>query len=117
MDNVREGGYSKKELAALRDYIVVNANELAESFARDGDGWLIYEGDMNRTAAQAMQSMGEEYERLKGYYPEPKEIYFSDLLSQTYMKGYYFPFSMEANYNETMYVANKPNTICHNLPI
>ena len=113
MDNVREGGYSKKELAALRDYIVVNANELAESFARDGDGWLIYEGDMNRTAAQAMQSMGEEYERLKGYYPEPKEIYFSDLLSQTYMKGYYFPFSMEANYNETMYVANKPNTICH----
>ena len=113
MDNVREGGYSKKELAALRDYIVVNANELAESFARDGDGWLIYEGDMNRTAARAMQSMGEEYERLKGYYPEPKEIYFSDLLSQTYMKGYYFPFSMEANYNETMYVANKPNTICH----
>ena len=68
---------------------------------------------MNRTAARAMQSMGEEYERLKGYYPEPKEIYFSDLLSQTYMKGYYFPFSMEANYNETMYVANKPNTICH----
>ena len=58
MDNVREGGYSKKELAALRDYIVVNANELAESFVRDGDGWLIYEGDMNRTAARAMQSMG-----------------------------------------------------------
>lgn len=112
-DGIREGNYSRKELAALRDYIVVNANELAGSFPRDDNGWLVYEGDMKETAAQAMRSMGEEYERLKGYYPEPKEIYFSDLLSQTHMKGYYFPFSMEANYNKTMYVANKPNTICH----
>lgn len=113
MEAVRVNGYSKKELAALRDYIVVNANELAGRLPRDEEGWLIYEEDMNKVAAEAMQSMGEEYGRLKGYYPEPKEIYFSDLLSQTYMKGYYFPFSMEANYNETMYVANKPNTICH----
>ena len=29
MEAVRVNGYSKKELAALRDYIVVNANELA----------------------------------------------------------------------------------------
>lgn len=113
LDEVRTGGYSKKELAALRDYIVVNANELAGRLPRDEDGWLVYEADMNAAAAEAMSAMGEEYERLKGYYPRPKEIYFSGLLSQTYMKGYYFPFSMEANYNETMYVANKPNTICH----
>lgn len=113
MDSVREGGYSKKELAALRDYIVVNANQLAGGLLRDEDGWLIYDGEMKETAAEAMRSIGEKYGRLSGYYPEPKEIHFSELLSQTHMKGYYFPFSMEANYNETMYVANKPSTICH----
>lgn len=29
------------------------------------------------------------------------------------MMGYYFPFSMEANYNGTMYIVNKPSVICH----
>lgn len=29
--------------------------------------------------------------------------------------GYYFPFSMEANYNDLMYVVNKPATMCHEL--
>ena len=31
------------------------------------------------------------------------------------MMGYYFPFSMEANYNTTMYITNKPCTMCHEL--
>ena len=31
------------------------------------------------------------------------------------MQGYYFPFSMEANYNDVMYVMCKPATICHEL--
>ena len=32
-----------------------------------------------------------------------------------YMQGYYFPFSMEANYNDVMYLMNKPATLCHEL--
>lgn len=115
MEQVRTGGYTKEELAALRDYIVVNLNELAERMPRDENGYLIYEGDIHQTAIAAMQSMGEHYDQLQGFYPEPKEMYFSDLISQTYMMGYYFPFSMEANYNGTMYVVNKPSTICHEL--
>ena len=31
------------------------------------------------------------------------------------MQGYFFPFSMEANYNDVMYIMNKPNTFCHEL--
>ena len=31
------------------------------------------------------------------------------------MQGYYFPFSMEANYNAEMYIMNKPFTMCHEL--
>ena len=113
MEQVRSENYSKAELAVLRDYIVVNANELAEQMERDADGYLIYKGDMNQAAVEAMQQVGTDYGRLQGYYPQPKEIYFSELLSQTYRMGYYFPFSMEANYNGTMYIVNKPSVICH----
>lgn len=31
------------------------------------------------------------------------------------MLGYYFPFSMEANYNKVAYVTNLPVTMCHEL--
>lgn len=92
MEQVRSENYSKAELAVLRDYIVVNANELAEQMERDADGYLIYKGDMNQAAVEAMQQVGTDYGRLQGYYPQPKEIYFSELLSQTYRMGYYFPF-------------------------
>lgn len=115
MEQVRTGGYSKEELGRLRDFIVVNANDLAKEMRRDENGYLVYEGDMNRTAVAAMQVMGERYDQLRGFYPRPKEMRFSNLISQTYMMGYYFPFSMEANYNGTMYVVNKPSTICHEL--
>ncbi len=31
------------------------------------------------------------------------------------MQGYYFPFSMEANYNDVMHILNFPSTMCHEL--
>lgn len=115
MDQVPKDGYTRKELAAVRDFIVRNLNELAEELPRDAEGQLIYEGNLNETAIAAMHDIAGECEQLDGYYPEPKEMYFSDFISQTHMTGYYFPFSMEANYNGTMYVVNKPSTICHEL--
>ncbi len=115
MEQVRSSGYTKEELAALRDFVVVNANSLAGQMPRDAEGYLLYEGDLHQTAVAAMECMGERYDQLRGFYPQPKEMRFSNLISQTYMMGYYFPFSMEANYNKTMYVVNKPSTICHEL--
>ena len=34
-------------------------------------------------------------------------------MSQQYLTGIYFPFTLEANYNTTMYLMNAPATICH----
>lgn len=53
--------------------------------------------------------------RLKGYYSSPKALYFSEFMSQQYMAGWYFPFSLEANYNKLMYVSEIPETLCHEL--
>ena len=115
MAGYRTDGYANEELAALRDFVVVHLNELAEQMERDENLDLVYTEDLYGVAHEAMRKMGETYSQLKGYYPIPKKIYFSNILSQSYMMGYYFPFSMEANYNKEMYIANVPSVVCHEL--
>ncbi|MCR4706145.1 MAG: DUF3810 domain-containing protein [Lachnospiraceae bacterium] len=108
--------YTIEELSRMRDYVVKKANDLAKEMDRDEGGRVIYEGDMKAEAAKAMQQLAEQgYGQLEGYYPQPKGIMASGFLSQQHMLGYFFPFSMEANYNDVMYITNKPATMCHEL--
>lgn len=107
--------YGVKELALVRDHVVKQCNALAQEMERDEDGYIVYAGDMERRAVKEMERLGETYPLLGGYYPKPKKLTFSGFFSQQYMMGYYFPFSMEANYNGAMYIANVPATICHEL--
>jgi len=107
--------YKVRELALVRDHVVRQCNELAERMERDENGYILYRGDIRQRAAEEMRRLGGDYPLLDGYYPVPKELTFSGFFSQQYMMGYYFPFSMEANYNGAMYIANMPSTICHEL--
>lgn len=111
----KEREYSVRELALVRNYVVKQCNELAEVMKRDKDGYILYEGDIDGQAISEMKTLGKEYPLLAGYYPHPKKFAFSAFFSQQYMMGYYFPFSMEANYNGMMYISNIPATICHEL--
>ena len=67
------------------------------------------------TLEELMRQLGEDYPQLQGYYPRPKALHFSDFMCQQRMQGYYFPFSMEANYNDVMHILNIPATMCHEL--
>ena len=108
--------YSKSELAALRDMLVTECNERAVQIPRDATGAPVFQGDMREEARVAVNALGERlFPRLKGYSVKPKTFYFSDFVSQQYMMGYYFPFSMEANINGRMEPLNKPFTMCHEL--
>lgn len=107
--------YTVEELALVRDYVVEECNRLAEEMERDQTGNIVYQGDMGERGIEEMKRLGETYPLLSGYYPVPKTFAFSGFFSQQYMMGYYFPFSMEANYNDVMYIANVPATICHEL--
>ena len=107
--------YTVDDLAKLRDYVVKKCNELSEQVPHDENGNVLYTGDMKGTAIKAMQELGDDYPRLSGYYVTPKALYFSDFMCQQYMQGYYFPFSMEDNYNDKMNLMNKPFTMCHEL--
>lgn len=109
------GEYSVAELTELRNHVVAECNRLAELMERDREGAVIYEKDMEAQAIATMRRLGRTYDRLDGFYPRPKPLAASDFFCQQYMQGYYFPFSMEANYNDVMYLINKPNTMCHEL--
>ena len=113
-----------EELLRIYNDIVRHCNELSEVMERDDSGAVVYWGgvdsrgnavDMEDKAIDVMQSLGKRYDQLDGYYPRPKAMFFSDFMCQMYMCGYYFPFSMEANYNDVMYIMEKPATMCHEL--
>lgn len=109
------GEYTAGELTEVRNLAVTECNRLAGLMKRDREGAVIYEEDMEAQAIAAMQGLGQTYGQLDGFYPRPKPLAASDFFCQQYMQGYYFPFSMEANYNDVMYLINKPNTMCHEL--
>lgn len=110
--------HTLEELIELRNLVVERCNALAQEMERDGEGAVLYGGnarDMQDAAIRAMRQLGHSYGQLDGYYPHPKPFAASDFFCQQYMQGYFFPFSMEANYNDVMYIMNKPDTFCHEL--
>ena len=107
--------YSLEELTLLRDHIVNKLNDYALSFERDEQGNIIYTKDMETEARTSMQNLDDTFSRMSGFQVIPKTLDNSVFMSQQYMQGYYFPFSMEANINGLMSIANKPFTMCHEL--
>lgn len=113
LQELLEKEYTIEELGQLRDYVVIKCNELAQQVERDENGAIIYPENMEELAAEAMLNLSGDCVQLKGYYPQPKQFAFSEFFSQQKMKGYFFPFSMEVNYNALMHEINRPATICH----
>ena len=107
--------YTLEELLVVRNLVVEKCNTLSAQMPRDAQGMIVYDGDMEKEAIEAMQKLGQTYDRLDGYYPRPKPLAASDFFSQQYITGYFFPFSMEANYNDMMHIMNYPATMCHEL--
>jgi len=107
--------YTLEELLEVRNLVVEECNRLSGLMKRDDEGNILYDGDLREQAIVSMKQLGKNYGRLSGFYPKPKPLYASDFFSQQYMCGYYFPFSMEANYNDVMYIMNMPSTLCHEL--
>ena len=107
--------YGLEELEALRNFVVEQCNTLCCRIPRNEDGSISYGGDMAEAARAAMGELGPTYSGLDGFYPAPKPLRCSDFLSRRYIAGCFYPFSMEANYNDVMYVMNMPSTMCHEL--
>ena len=70
---------------------------------------------LHETAITAMDGLSRSYPGLINYYPEPKPVFLSELLSRCQLGGFFSCFTMEANYNRHMPALNMPFTICHEL--
>ncbi len=113
--SVQTREYTNEELLTLRNYIVNQANALSEQMERDENGLVVYSGDLEAACIKAMKKLGATYPKLDGWYTRVKTLHFSDFVSQMYIGGYFFPFSMEANVNGNMYITNYPEVYCHEL--
>ncbi|MCR5321999.1 MAG: DUF3810 domain-containing protein [Lachnospiraceae bacterium] len=66
-------------------------------------------------AKLAMEKLSESYEVLKGYYPCPKPVLFSRVMSEFNITGVYFPWTVEANADVDIPHYSIGATMCHEL--
>lgn len=118
--------YTTEELREVCVWLTEEVNALARQVERGEDGVMLLEmptvggGKVNLqvlgdTAVQAMIELSEEYPYMKGYYPHPKPVCVSEILSYQGLSGVYAPFTIEANYNADMVDYYIPFTLCHEL--
>ena len=96
----------------LADELSELAGDPAISYAGPSDHDYEY---IEKEAVLSMKRLGEKEPSLSGYYPQPKPVYFSQLLSDMGIEGVFSPFTMEANYNNRMTAFLFPFTITHEL--
>lgn len=104
--------YTVEELASYCEKITKEVNRLSGEINREK---LKNQKENRKEAVEAMHGVGKEYEGLSGYYPQPKGVWISEILSYQQLTGIYAPFTVEANYNMDMTDYNIPFTMCHEL--
>lgn len=109
------GSYTREELTQVCLWLTDEVNARAGQVTRDSDGLMILEAPEGPSAVDAMKQLAGTYPALGGYYPQPKGVTFSQILSYQKLSGVYSPFTVEANYNKAMTDYNIPFTACHEL--
>lgn len=109
---LEDGTYTPEELDALCSELVNLVNESAksgrQSYREHSSAW-------RAESVKAMQAAGKQFSCLSGFYPKPKEVLVSQILSVQQLCGVYSPFTVEANFNGDMPNYNVPHTLCHEL--
>lgn len=111
---------STDTLTALCESLIAEANALVPCIdtvdnAIYGRLFSLDRTDEKKEAVLAMQKLGAVYPVLAGYYPKPKAVLFSKVMSYEYITGVYSAFTIEANYNNDVPDYVKAYTMCHEL--
>lgn len=109
--------YNIEELQTLRNYLVEQLNETSKLVERDEEGHLIYRDykTVNEEIEASMKALGDEYPRLKGYYPDIKKAFCSSVLEWMNIGGYNYPYTMEATYNKYITKLYYPSLYAHEI--
>lgn len=107
--------YKAEELRELIVHLIGRVNEAVKEAELTEEGRAVKPEDFNALAVSAMENLAERYAVLDTYYPQPKAVICSELLSSFNIAGMYFPVTVEANYNQAMPVSAQGFTVCHEL--
>ena len=107
--------YTAEELRELAVYFIAEANKCAGLVELDGEGHPVKPDNFSQLAAEAMSGLAADYPVLDTYYPQPKAVLASPIMSNFNLAGIYFPVTVEANYNQAMPVSSQGFTACHEL--
>lgn len=110
---------SKEDLINLCEILINDANEMRSKLNTSSEGSAeLYDANYYGTAERARTSfnnISEKYEVLKGDYPAPKAVFFSNAMSHMRITGMFFPFTFEANVNVDIPPYQIPSTMLHEL--
>ena len=71
--------------------------------------------ELRNAARGSMYALADRYPVMKGYYPKPKPVFFSRVMSEFNFTGVYFPWTVEANVNVDITDYSIAVTMCHEL--
>lgn len=114
-NGISENTYTVEQLLDLYEVLAKQTNEASAEIERDENGCFVLNADLSETAKENLLALSDRYPVLDGFYTTPKPVINSYFMSQQYLMGIYFPFTLEANYNHLMYSSNKPCTVTHEL--
>lgn len=107
--------YTAEDLKQVCILLTEEVNARAGLMKRDASGVMELSDKEGKDAVAAMEKLGGTYSSMNGYYPVPKPLLSSWVLSYQGLSGIYLPFTVEANYNRDMTAYNIPFTACHEL--
>lgn len=107
--------YTAGELKEVCQWLTEQVIACSGRVERGSEGEMLLDVPMGEYAVRTMEELGKEYPELAGYYPEPKKLINSWILSVQNLSGVYSPFTIEANYNGDMQDYYIPFTACHEL--
>ncbi len=110
-ENIVTEKSTKSELADMLTDIVSRLNTAKENF----DGRYRSFEDNSELSAEYMAALSEQYPSLSGDYSGPKPVSFFGFMSLSRITGFFFPFTYEANVNDTIPKVSIPATMCHEL--
>ena len=107
---------TKESLIKLSMLLAKDLTVLTNDPDWDYSALIVNETEYIETQAiNTMKKLGKKEPSLAGYYPKPKPVHFSKILSSLGIEGIFSPFTMEANYNNDMTFFLIPYTICHEM--
>ena len=105
--------FELEEFEQVRNLVVNECNALAPTMTRKDDGTLIFSGNADTAAIDALHGVSGKFPRLAGYYPRAKQMWGSYYMYKAGVIGVFFPFSMEANYSKYVSDSYMPSVLAH----